>query len=146
MGLSTGGSVMRSHPLMPGTQFGHTFTTSTGTFTEVPDALLQKTTVRLNVEIMGTLSSLAGPETNTKTVLEETFNVQRRRSGEPVRVDRAFRQHHNHPRSLMPGFGEVTRGARSGHPAVPCHEPARGCAGPSRSTWPRRSGSGCGPT
>jgi len=65
---------MRSHLLTPGAQTGQTFTTSTGTFTEVPDALLQKTTVRLNVEIMGTLSSLAGPEANTKTVLEETFN------------------------------------------------------------------------
>ena len=54
MGLSTGGSVMRSHLLMPGVQIGQTFTTSTGTFTEVPDALWQKTTVRLNAVIMVT--------------------------------------------------------------------------------------------
>ena len=40
----------------------------------MPDALRQKTTIRLNAEIMGTLSSLAGPEANTKTVLEQTFN------------------------------------------------------------------------
>jgi len=57
---------MRSHLLMPGAQIGQTFTTSTGTFTEVPDALRKQTTVRLNAVIMVTLSSLAGPEANTK--------------------------------------------------------------------------------
>ena len=45
---------MRSHLLMPVVQIGQTFTTSTGTFTEVPDALWQKTTVRLNAVIMVT--------------------------------------------------------------------------------------------
>ena len=59
---------------MPGATIGQTFTTSTGTFTEVPDALRQKTTIQLNAEIMGTLSALAGPQANTTTVLDQTFN------------------------------------------------------------------------
>jgi len=72
--FDAGNGMQDADPLMPGATIGQTFTTSTGTFTEVPDALRQKTTVRLNAEIMGTLSSLAGPEANTKTVLEQTFN------------------------------------------------------------------------
>ena len=63
---------------MAGATIGQTFTTSTGTFTEIPDALRQKTEVQLVAETYNQVSGLFGPllggsGLTETTVLDKTF-------------------------------------------------------------------------
>ena len=51
--FDAGSGMPDADPLMAGATIGQTFTTATGTFTEVPDALREKTTIQLNAEITG---------------------------------------------------------------------------------------------
>ncbi|HKI19098.1 MAG TPA: hypothetical protein VKA15_14520, partial [Isosphaeraceae bacterium] len=67
--FDSGSGMQDADPLMPGATIGQTFTTATGTFTEVPDALRQTTTIQLIAEMTGALS---GPQDTT--VLNQTFN------------------------------------------------------------------------
>ncbi len=73
--FDAGSGMQDADPLMAGATIGQTFTTSTGTFTEVPDALREKTEVQLVAEIYsqaaGLLRPRRGPDT---TVLDQTFN------------------------------------------------------------------------
>jgi uncharacterized repeat protein (TIGR01451 family) len=72
-----GTGMQDADPLMAGASIGQTFTSSTGTFTEVADNLREKTTIQLNAEIYNTASSLfggLGGGTSTTTVLSQTFN------------------------------------------------------------------------
>jgi uncharacterized membrane protein len=59
-------------PLMAGATIGQRFATSGGTFTEVPDALREKTEVQLIAEI--TSQGLLGATSSDKSVLDQTFN------------------------------------------------------------------------
>jgi len=73
--FDTGTGMQDADPLMPGATIGQTFTTSTGTFAEVPDALREKTEVQLVAEIYSQASALFGQSgLQDTTVLEETFN------------------------------------------------------------------------
>src|SRR5262249_44448901 len=58
-------------------QVGQTFTTATGTFTEVPDALRHKVTVRLKAETYNQATAAFGfsDGLSTTTVLNQTFNT-----------------------------------------------------------------------
>jgi len=75
--FDTGSGMTDSDPLMPGAQVGQTFITATGTFTEVPDALRQKTEVTLTAEIysQGAATLVFGSDGLSDTVvLDQTFN------------------------------------------------------------------------
>ena len=73
--LDTGSGLRDADPLMPGSAIGQAFTAAQGTFAEVPDALREKTTIRLIAEITNTATSLFGiPGQSRTTVLDHTFN------------------------------------------------------------------------
>ena len=73
--FDTGSGMTNADPLMPGATIGQTFTTSTGTFTEVPDAMREKTVIQLQAEIYSQASALfGGSGLTTTTVLDYTFN------------------------------------------------------------------------
>ena len=75
--FDTGSGMQDADPLMAGATIGQTFTTSTGTFTEVPDDLRQKTTeVQLTAEIYSqAAAACSAPEPiSDTTVLDQTFN------------------------------------------------------------------------
>ncbi len=73
--FDTGSGMKDADPLMAGATVGQNFTASTGTFTEVPDALREKTEVQLVAEIDNSAEAAFGlnPLQNT-TVLDQTFN------------------------------------------------------------------------
>ena len=54
--FDTGSGWVNADPLMPGATIGQTFTTSTGTFTDVPQSLEETTEVQLVAEITNTAS------------------------------------------------------------------------------------------
>jgi uncharacterized membrane protein len=70
------GSGMRdADPLMAGAQVGQAFTAATGTFTEVPDNLREKTEVKLTAEIYSQANAVFGPSgLSNSVVLDQTFN------------------------------------------------------------------------
>ncbi len=70
--FDTGSGMQDADPLMPGATIGQTFTTSTGTFTAVPDDLEETTEVQLVAEI--TSAGLLGSSSNDTTVLDQTFD------------------------------------------------------------------------
>jgi uncharacterized membrane protein len=73
--FDSGSGLQNADPLMAGATVGQTFTASTGTFTEVPDNLREKTEVKLTAEIYSQASAVFGsnPLSNT-VVLDQTFN------------------------------------------------------------------------
>jgi uncharacterized membrane protein len=73
--FDTGSGLKDADPLMTGATVGKTFTTATGTFTEVPDALREKETVTLNAELTSQAGSLFGLASGGSTpVLTQAFN------------------------------------------------------------------------
>ena len=77
--FDTGSGMTDADPLMaalaPGGNVGQTFTTSTGTFTDVPQALRETTEVSLTAEIYSVAASAFGLNPLTETVvLDHTFN------------------------------------------------------------------------
>jgi len=73
--FDAGGGMQDADPLMAGATIGQTFATSTGTFTEIPDALRQKTEVQLVAEITSLAASLFGlGGQSDSTVIDQTFN------------------------------------------------------------------------
>ncbi len=65
-----GDSFTPADPSIPDAQIGQTFTTKESDFTEVPDNLRHKVTVRLKAELQ---SNFPSAEPDTKNVLNETF-------------------------------------------------------------------------
>ena len=73
--FDAGSGMQDADPLMPGAAIGQKFTTSTGSFTQVPDALEETTEVQLVAEIDNTADSLFGLSGLTDTtVLDQTFD------------------------------------------------------------------------
>jgi transglutaminase-like putative cysteine protease len=70
--FDSGSGMQDADPLIPGASIGQSFTTSTGSFAEVPDALREKTEVQIVAEI--TSQGLFGPSSAQKIVLDQTFN------------------------------------------------------------------------
>src|SRR5262249_45073076 len=56
--FDSGNGFQDADPLMAGATIGQKFTTSTGTFTEIPEDLRATTTITLNAEIYSQASSL----------------------------------------------------------------------------------------
>jgi len=67
-----GGGFVHLDPTFKSAQVDQPFTTADSTFTEVPDSLRHKVTVRLNVEFN---NSFTGGLQDPRTVLEQTFNT-----------------------------------------------------------------------
>ena len=64
-------------PLIAGATVGQSFATPTGTFTEVPDNLRQKTEIKLDAEMDSQIAAafgLGGDGLSRTTVLDQTFN------------------------------------------------------------------------
>jgi transglutaminase-like putative cysteine protease len=74
--FDAGSGMTDADPLMAGAKIGQTFTTSTGTFAQVADALREKTEIQLNAEIYSQASAAfgLGDGLSTTTVLDQTFN------------------------------------------------------------------------
>jgi uncharacterized repeat protein (TIGR01451 family) len=84
--FDAGSGLKDADPLMSSATLGQTFTTVTGTFTEVPDNLRAKTEIKLTAELyypffaglIGALQQLSGgsgiPGTSQTVVLDRTFN------------------------------------------------------------------------
>lgn len=74
--FDTGSGMTDADPLMAGATIGQTFTTSTGTFTTVPQSLEETTQVQLVAEIYSQASALFGLSSGLQdtTVLNQTFN------------------------------------------------------------------------
>jgi uncharacterized repeat protein (TIGR01451 family) len=84
--FDAGSGIKDADPLLAGATIGQTFTTATGTFTEVPDNLRAKTEIKLTAELyypffaglIGALQQLSGgsgiPGTSQTVVLDRTFN------------------------------------------------------------------------
>jgi uncharacterized membrane protein len=73
--FDAGSGMKAADPLMAGATVGQTFTTSTGTFTEVPDNWRQKTEVSLTAEIYSQAAAAFGQNPLQDTVvLDQTFN------------------------------------------------------------------------
>lgn len=73
--FDTGAGMKDADPLMAGATIGTNFTVSTGTFTEVPGALREKTQVQLTTEIYSQTRALFGLDPYIRTVvLEQMFN------------------------------------------------------------------------
>ena len=72
-----GAGFQAADPAFANAQIGQTFTSSQGTFTEVPDELRHKVTVRLNRELTlpGAGLLTGGSSQDIATVLDETFNT-----------------------------------------------------------------------
>jgi uncharacterized membrane protein len=69
-----GAGFQAADPTFANAQIGDTFTAKQGTFTEVPDNLRHKVTIRLKRELVNLADQLFGNLTpGVKTVLEETF-------------------------------------------------------------------------
>ncbi len=71
-----GSGMTNADPLMSTATIGQTFTTATGTFSEVPPSLRATTEVKLSAEIYSQASALfgVGDGLTTTTVLDQTFN------------------------------------------------------------------------
>jgi hypothetical protein len=74
--FNSGSGMTAADPLMPGDTIGQTFTSSTSTFTSVPDNLEQKTEVKLVAEMYNQASALFGLSSGLQdtTVLDKTFD------------------------------------------------------------------------
>jgi uncharacterized membrane protein/transglutaminase-like putative cysteine protease len=72
--FDAGSGLTSADPLMPGAAIGASFTTPTGTFTQIPDSLRQKTEITLNAEIQSQAGALFGFPLSTTAVLDATFN------------------------------------------------------------------------
>ena len=74
--FDTGSGMKDADPLMSGATIGQTFTTSTGTFAEVPDDLRATTEVQLNAEIYSQAAAALGigDGLSDTVVLDQTFN------------------------------------------------------------------------
>ena len=74
--FNTGTGMQDADPLLPGAAIGQTFTTSTGTFAEVPDDLRDQTEVALTAEIydQGAATLGIGDGLSDTVVLDQTFN------------------------------------------------------------------------
>jgi uncharacterized membrane protein len=74
--FDAGSGMQDADPLMAGATIGHTFTTSTSTFTEVPDNLREKTEVKLTAEIYSQASAALGLSDGLSetVVLDKIFN------------------------------------------------------------------------
>jgi transglutaminase-like putative cysteine protease len=70
--FDAGSGMQDADPLMPGATVGQTFTSATGTFTEVPDNLREKTEIQLVAELSS--AGLFGSQSSDTTVLDHTFN------------------------------------------------------------------------
>ena len=86
---------------MAGATIGQTFTTSTGTFTEVPDACAQKTEVQLVAEIYSPASAAVRARIRLAGHDRPRSDVQRRRPGGPAADDRQLRQHQSSVGALI---------------------------------------------
>ncbi len=89
--FDTGSGMTDADPLMPGATIGQTFTTSTGTFTAVPQSLEATTEITLNAEFYNQISGLFGQllgesGLSTTTVLDP--DIRRRLPGGPASHDR----------------------------------------------------------
>ena len=93
--FDTGNGMTNADPLMAGATIGQSFTTLTGTFAEVPDAMREKTEVQLQAEIYSQASALFGSSGLTTTTVLDS-DVQRRRSGGPATHHREFREQQHH--------------------------------------------------
>ena len=94
--FDAGSGMQDADPLMAGATIGQTFTTSTGTFTEIPDALRQKTEVQLVAETYNQFSGLFGPllgQFGAHGDDRARSDVPRCRTGGSAANDREFRQH-----------------------------------------------------
>ena len=72
--FNTGSGMQDADPLIAGATIGQTFTTSTGTFTQVAAGLEATTEVQLVAEMSGSASALFGLGPSTTTVLDQTFD------------------------------------------------------------------------
>ena len=73
--FQSGGAMTDADPLVPGATIGHAFTTSTGTFSAVPENLEETTEIQLVAELDNTADSLFGQSGLTDTtVLDLTFD------------------------------------------------------------------------
>ncbi len=75
--FDTGSGWVSADPLMPGAAVGQSFTTPTGTFTEVPDAMRETTEITLTAEIYSQAAEalVFGSNGLTQTVvLDQTFD------------------------------------------------------------------------
>ena len=93
--FNTGSGMQDADPLMPGATIGQTFTTSTGTFTAVPDNLEETTEVQLIAEIYSAAAALFG--LGSSTIDGPRPDVQRRRPGGPAAHGRQFRERRRPP-------------------------------------------------
>ena len=84
--FDTGSGMNDADPLMAGATVGQTFTASTGTFTEVPDDLREKTEVKLTAEIYSQVGGLFGVRDVCRRPC--STDVRRRRPGGHGPVDR----------------------------------------------------------
>jgi uncharacterized membrane protein len=69
-----GTGMRNADPLMAGAAVGQAFTSPSGTFAEVPDALREKTEVMLNAELFSPGFFVFGGGLSRTTVLDQTFN------------------------------------------------------------------------
>jgi uncharacterized membrane protein/sugar lactone lactonase YvrE len=73
--FDSGSGITDADPIMAGATIGQSFTTATGTFTEVPDTLRAKTEVSLTAEIYSQAAAVFGLNPSQDTVvLDHTFN------------------------------------------------------------------------
>ena len=77
--FNSGSGMQDADPLMPRAMIGGIFTTSSGTFSQVPDALRQTTEVKLQAEMYSQAGAifaglLGQSPLTTTTVLDKTFN------------------------------------------------------------------------
>ncbi len=75
--LDSGAGMQDADPLIPGATLGQSFTSATGTFMVVPDAMRAKTEVKLNAEFYNQFAALFDSTDNgltTTTVLDQSFN------------------------------------------------------------------------
>ncbi len=74
--FDTGSGMTDADPLIPGAAIGQTFTTSTGTFSAVPQSLEATTEIQLVAEIYSQASALFGLSSGLQdtTVLDQTFD------------------------------------------------------------------------
>jgi uncharacterized membrane protein len=74
--FDTGSGMKDADPLIAGATLGQRFTTSTGTFTEVPDNLREKTEVSLTAEVFSQAGAAfgVGNGLSDTVVLDQTFN------------------------------------------------------------------------
>ena len=88
--FDAGSGMQDADPLMSGATIGQTFTTSTGKFTEIPDALRQKTEVQLVAETYNQASGLFGPLLGgsglSQTTVLDTTLLDAELAGRPLTI------------------------------------------------------------